>query len=138
MRVTVGRDEAAEDAGAFPAMEEAEDSGFVYYSRFYGGETMPVAYGPLLSPLGTFSDALNLIASGALDDKVRWISERDPDWFVANVLAKTLGIPDSAERGIRLDERMLDQAIAAIALRDNVRLSRESRDADRTPLRHAG
>ena len=80
------------------------------------------------SPLGTFSDALNLIASGTLDDKVRWIAERDPDWFVANVLTHTLGIPDSAERGIRLDERMLDQAVAAIALRDNVRV----------PLRHAG
>lgn len=80
------------------------------------------------SPLSTFSDALNLISSGTMDDKIGWIAERDPDWFVANVLAHTLGVPDSAARGIRLDERMVDQAIASIALCENVRM----------PMRDAG
>ena len=46
------------DVGAAPAIEEAEDSGFIYYTRFFrpangGGSPFPKA--PLLSPLGTFS-----------------------------------------------------------------------------------
>jgi 2-polyprenyl-6-methoxyphenol hydroxylase-like FAD-dependent oxidoreductase len=46
------------EAGAMPAAEEAEDSGFIYYSRFFGpsnGGGMPMARAPFLSPLGTFS-----------------------------------------------------------------------------------
>ncbi len=77
---------------------------------------------PRPSTLGTFSDALNLISSGSLDDKIQWIAQRDPDWFVAHVLTHTLGIPDNAERGLRLDERMVDQAVASIALRASVRM----------------
>ncbi len=80
------------------------------------------------SPLAAFSDALNLIASGTMDEKVHWIAEHDPDWFVAHVLSHTLGIADSAERGVRLEERLVDQAVAAIALRDSMRL----------PLRNVG
>jgi 2-polyprenyl-6-methoxyphenol hydroxylase-like FAD-dependent oxidoreductase len=47
-----------EEAGATPFEEEAEDSGFIYYSRFFGpsnGGGMPAPRAPLLSPLGTFS-----------------------------------------------------------------------------------
>ena len=46
------------EAGAAPAGEEAEDSGFIYYSRHFGpsnGGGMPAVMAPLLSPLGTFS-----------------------------------------------------------------------------------
>lgn len=72
------------------------------------------------SPFAPFFDVLNLIASGAPDDKMRWIAEHDPDWFVARVLDRTLGVPHDPRRGIRVDERDLDQAIASITLRECV------------------
>ena len=45
------------DAGVGPIHEEAEDSGFIYYSRFYRSRTgaIPEFRGPLLTPIGTFS-----------------------------------------------------------------------------------
>jgi len=46
-----------EQAGVGPLHEESEDSGFIYYSRFFhatNGST-PQALAPLLSPFGTFS-----------------------------------------------------------------------------------
>ncbi len=72
------------------------------------------------SPARKITDALNLIASGSGDDKVRWIAERDPDWFVDQLLRfqeqnqQYLFEP----REGRIDRRLLDQAIASIALRD--------------------
>jgi 2-polyprenyl-6-methoxyphenol hydroxylase-like FAD-dependent oxidoreductase len=39
---------------AVPVHEEAEDSGFLYYTRFFHG-TLPVARAPFNMPLGTFS-----------------------------------------------------------------------------------
>lgn len=39
-------------AGAPPVHEEAEDSGFIYYTRFFRGDRLPVARGPLLMPIG--------------------------------------------------------------------------------------
>lgn len=73
-----------------------------------------------INPTRAFADALNLIASGTGDDKVRWIAERDPDWFVDQLLRfqeqnqQYLFEPSHG----RIDRRLLDQAIASIALRD--------------------
>jgi 2-polyprenyl-6-methoxyphenol hydroxylase-like FAD-dependent oxidoreductase len=45
------------DAGIGPMHEESEDSGFIYYGRFFRSAdgTTPQAFGPLLAPLGSFS-----------------------------------------------------------------------------------
>ena len=46
-----------EQVGAAPVHEEAEDSGFIYYSRFFessNGE-VPTPLGPFLMPIGSFS-----------------------------------------------------------------------------------
>jgi 2-polyprenyl-6-methoxyphenol hydroxylase-like FAD-dependent oxidoreductase len=45
------------EEGCAPVHEEAEDSGFSYYSRFFHSTdgTMPESYGPLLTPIGSFS-----------------------------------------------------------------------------------
>jgi hypothetical protein len=65
------------------------------------------------------ADALHLIAHASADEKVRFVAERDPDWFVDHVLSVDYTDRDavSPESG-RIDRRMLDQAIARIALRD--------------------
>jgi 2-polyprenyl-6-methoxyphenol hydroxylase-like FAD-dependent oxidoreductase len=42
-------------AGAPPVHEEAEDLGFIYYTRFYRGEQLPQARGPLSMPIGSFT-----------------------------------------------------------------------------------
>ena len=82
-----------------------------------------------VNPARGFTDALNLIASGSGDDKVRWIAEHDPDWFVDQLLRfqeqnqQYLFEPSHG----RIDRRLLDQAIASIALRDGTM----------PPLRHA-
>lgn len=71
------------------------------------------------NPTRAFADALNLIASGSGDDKVRWIAERDPDWFVDHVLRIDYTDRDAVlPAHQRIDRRLLDQAIASIALRD--------------------
>jgi 2-polyprenyl-6-methoxyphenol hydroxylase-like FAD-dependent oxidoreductase len=44
-----------EGAGAGRLHEEAEDSGFVYYTRFFRGSALPTVSGPLLMPLGSMS-----------------------------------------------------------------------------------
>lgn len=41
--------------GAREPHSEAEDSGFVYYTRYFTGPSRPVQRGPLLVPLGTIS-----------------------------------------------------------------------------------
>jgi 2-polyprenyl-6-methoxyphenol hydroxylase-like FAD-dependent oxidoreductase len=43
------------EAGCAPVHEEAEDSGFIYYSRFFRGEQPPEPMAPLLTPIGSFS-----------------------------------------------------------------------------------
>ncbi len=45
------------DAGIGPLHEESEDSGFIYYGRYFRSAdgTTPQPIGPLLAPLGTFS-----------------------------------------------------------------------------------
>ncbi len=45
------------DAHVGPLHEESEDSGFIYYGRFFRSAdgTTPQPYGPLLAPMGTFS-----------------------------------------------------------------------------------
>lgn len=45
------------DAGIGPLQEESEDSGFIYYGRFFRSAdgTTPQPFGPLLAPIGTFS-----------------------------------------------------------------------------------
>jgi len=45
------------DANIGPLHEESEDSGFIYYGRFFRSAdgTTPQPFGPLLAPMGTFS-----------------------------------------------------------------------------------
>jgi 2-polyprenyl-6-methoxyphenol hydroxylase-like FAD-dependent oxidoreductase len=45
------------DANIGPLYEESEDSGFIYYGRYFRSQdgTTPQPFGPLLAPLGTFS-----------------------------------------------------------------------------------
>lgn len=63
--------------------------------------------------------ALHLIAHGTADEKVRYIAERDPDWFVDHVLDIDYTDRDavSPESG-RINRQVLDASIARIALRD--------------------
>jgi 2-polyprenyl-6-methoxyphenol hydroxylase-like FAD-dependent oxidoreductase len=42
-------------AGTEPPREEAEDCGFVYYTRFFRGTAPPPPRAPLLTPIGSFS-----------------------------------------------------------------------------------
>ncbi len=46
-----------EQIGCAPIQEEPEDSGFIYYGRFFQSSngSMPAAVGPLLTPIGSFS-----------------------------------------------------------------------------------
>ena len=65
------------------------------------------------------AEALHLIAHADGDETVRYIAERDPDWFVDHVLAVDYVDRDEASpTTARIDRRLLDQAIARIALRD--------------------
>jgi 2-polyprenyl-6-methoxyphenol hydroxylase-like FAD-dependent oxidoreductase len=46
------------EIGCGPVVEEAEDSGFIYYGRFFrapDGGSVPEAIGPLVAPIGSFS-----------------------------------------------------------------------------------
>ncbi len=45
------------DAELAPVQEESEDSGFIYYTRFFRSRdgSMPQYFGPLLAPIGSFS-----------------------------------------------------------------------------------
>ncbi len=52
--------------------------------------------------------ALRLIAHGTNDEKLRYISERNPDWFVHQVLLS----------GRRLDRTMLDDAVLRLSVID--------------------
>lgn len=65
------------------------------------------------------AEALHLIAHGSGDEKVRYIAERDPDWFVDHVLSVDYTDRDAVEpESGRIDRRMLDCSIARIAIRD--------------------
>ena len=75
------------EIGAVAPIEEAEDSGFAYYGRYYRGET-PAFLGGLLAPYGSFSilplpadnDTWAVTLYGLADDKpLRKF--RDPDVF---------------------------------------------------------
>ncbi len=41
--------------GATPPYEEAEDSGFAYYTRYFTGPARPASNGPWLAPIGTIT-----------------------------------------------------------------------------------
>lgn len=65
------------------------------------------------------AEALHLIAVGDGDEKVRYIAERDPDWFVDHVLSVDyVDRDETTPTTSPVDRRLLDQAIARIALRD--------------------
>lgn len=64
------------------------------------------------------AEALHLVAHGTLDEKVRFIAERDPDWFVDHVLTADYVDRDETAPGPRVDARVLDAAVARLALRD--------------------
>jgi len=42
-------------AGAPPLTEEAEDSGFMYFTRYFTGPTLPALLGPVVAAIGTIS-----------------------------------------------------------------------------------
>jgi 2-polyprenyl-6-methoxyphenol hydroxylase-like FAD-dependent oxidoreductase len=66
------------EAGVEPAHEESEDSGFIYYTRFFSASNgaTPDARAPLLSSLGTFS-LLTLPADGDTWSVTVYISSGD-------------------------------------------------------------
>jgi 2-polyprenyl-6-methoxyphenol hydroxylase-like FAD-dependent oxidoreductase len=64
-----------EIGAAAPAME-SEDSGFVYYSRFFHGDALPAFVGPILSPIGTFS-LLTLPGDNGTWSVTMWASAAD-------------------------------------------------------------
>jgi 2-polyprenyl-6-methoxyphenol hydroxylase-like FAD-dependent oxidoreductase len=84
------------DAGVGPLHEESEDSGFIYYGRYFRSAdgTTPQPFGPLLAPLGSFSIltlpadngtwAVTLVTSSG--DRVLK-GMRDPDLWTAVVKA---------------------------------------------------
>jgi 2-polyprenyl-6-methoxyphenol hydroxylase-like FAD-dependent oxidoreductase len=84
------------DANIGPLHEESEDSGFIYYGRFFRSAdgTTPQVFGPLLAPMGTFSIltlpsdngtwAVTIVASSG-DQVLKRM--RDPDRFTAVVQA---------------------------------------------------
>ncbi len=66
-------------------------------------------------------EALQLIAHGTGDEKVRYVAERDPDWFVDHLLSVDYVDRDETSAGPaagRIDRRLLDQSIARIVLRE--------------------
>jgi hypothetical protein len=65
--------------------------------------------------------ALQLIAHGTADEKVRYIAERDPDYFVDHVLDWSVDYVDRDEVEARprpTDRAVLDRVIARIAVRE--------------------
>lgn len=74
------------------------------------------------------AEALRLVAHGTPDEKVRFIAQRDPDWFVDHVLAADYVDRDEVAPTPRVDARVLDAAVARVALRDRTYPA----------LRHAG
>jgi 2-polyprenyl-6-methoxyphenol hydroxylase-like FAD-dependent oxidoreductase len=84
------------DAGIGLLHEESEDSGFIYYGRYFRSRdgTMPQPFGPLLAPLGTFS-ILTLPSDNGTWSVTVYISSgdqalkrlRDPDAWSAVVKA---------------------------------------------------
>jgi 2-polyprenyl-6-methoxyphenol hydroxylase-like FAD-dependent oxidoreductase len=84
------------DAGVGPVHEESEDSGFIYYTRFFSSSNgaPPQPRAPLLMPIGTFS-VLTLPADGDTWSVTLYISTgdrplkrlRDPDRWTAVVAA---------------------------------------------------
>ena len=75
---------------------------------------------PSSNHAGELAEALQLIAHGSADEKVRYIAERDADWFVDHVLDWDVDYVDRDAAAARpvIDRAMLDRAIARIALRD--------------------
>ena len=82
------------DVGAAPPYQEAEDSGFVYYTRFYRGPNVPALFGPPAMPIGTISlltlfgdnDTWSVTVWGSADDAaLRGL--KDPARFEAVVRA---------------------------------------------------
>jgi flavin-dependent dehydrogenase len=84
------------DAGVGPVHEESEDSGFIYYTRFFSSSNgaPPQPRAPLLMPIGTFS-ILTLPGDGDTWSVTLYISTgdrplkrlRDPDRWTAVVAA---------------------------------------------------
>jgi 2-polyprenyl-6-methoxyphenol hydroxylase-like FAD-dependent oxidoreductase len=84
------------DANIGPLHEESEDSGFIYYGRFFRSAdgTTPQPYGPLLAPIGTFS-ILTLPSDNGTWSVTTYISSgdqqlkrmRDPDSWRAIIEA---------------------------------------------------
>jgi len=62
-------------AGADPLHEEAEDSGFIYYTRYFRGE-LPQVRGPLITPYGSIT-LLTLLADNGTWSVTVYISAGD-------------------------------------------------------------
>lgn len=81
----------------------------------------PVHAAPVTDHAVELATALQLIAHGSADEKVRYIAERDADWFVDHVLNWETSYVErdvSDPPRLRLDGAMLDRAVARLALRD--------------------
>ena len=84
------------DAGIGPLHEESEDSGFIYYGRYFRSAdgTTPQPFGPLLAPIGSFS-ILTLPSDNGTWSVTVYVSSgdqplkrlRDPDAWSAVVKA---------------------------------------------------
>jgi 2-polyprenyl-6-methoxyphenol hydroxylase-like FAD-dependent oxidoreductase len=84
------------EANIGPLHEESEDSGFIYYGRYFRSAdgTTPQPYGPLLAPIGTFS-ILTLPSDNGTWSVTTYVSSgdqqlkrmRDPDAWTAVVEA---------------------------------------------------
>jgi 2-polyprenyl-6-methoxyphenol hydroxylase-like FAD-dependent oxidoreductase len=80
--------------GGSPPVVESEDSGFVYYTRYYHGDNQPVPIAPVLTPMGSIS-VLTLVGDNstwsitvfgaASDSLLRGL--RDPERFSAVIAA---------------------------------------------------
>jgi 2-polyprenyl-6-methoxyphenol hydroxylase-like FAD-dependent oxidoreductase len=85
------------DIGTSPPYVESEDSGFVYYTRFFSGPVVPQVVGPVQMPLGTIS-VLTLFGDNNTWSVTLWASAAD-----------------TALRGLRHSERF-DEVVKACPL----------------------
>jgi 2-polyprenyl-6-methoxyphenol hydroxylase-like FAD-dependent oxidoreductase len=82
------------ELGATPPIVESEDSGFVYYTRYFKGSEQPATIGPILSALGSISlltlagdnGTWSVTVFGASDDTALH-GLRDPERFTDVVRA---------------------------------------------------
>ena len=117
--------------GGRPPHVESEDSGFVYYTRYFKGPEPPATLGPVLAPIGTLS-LLTLVSDngtwsvtlfGASDD-VALRRLREPEAFTAVVRACPL-------QAHWLNGEPITDIVVMAGILDKYRGFRHRRSADR-------